>query len=101
MRIVVELLLYEPGEMSAQDACIVRGVLRSVVSHFWVFAQRDAHARDLNGGMSVPLDASSARGSLDGADLLRQGLHVLPDEMITAWVVQHRETPWVAESDQM
>lgn len=87
MRIVVKLLLYESGEMSAQNGCVVCGVLWSVVSHFRVFAQRDTHTRDLDVNMSAPLDAASGDGVLSGADLLRQCLHMFADEMITARVV--------------
>ena len=73
--------------MSAQNAGIVCWVLWSVISHFGVLAQRDAHTRDLCEAMSARLDAVSSEGVMGGADLLRQCLHMFPNKVIAARVV--------------
>lgn len=72
MRVVVELLLYESGEMGAQNACVVCGVLWSVIAHFGVFSQRNTNTRDLGEDMSALLGAAFSDGVQGGADLLRQ-----------------------------
>lgn len=79
----VELVLNEPSNMRAQYAGLVSRRSGAIVADGRIFAERNAHTNYL-----VQMSVSVFAGLLIMPPyLLRNVLHVLPDQVIAAWMV--------------